>query len=191
MLLMHLSMLRRMLALILITVLHNEHVDASIQSIPPRTSTISAKKCIPKADVLMIPKLSSNVMKQVDDEDILCAPRTNHKAHPVKLVQFHASFAKRCKPLSTESGESDVSNVNKDCEEWSECTIIECSFEHERGEECVLLYVKHVERGLMRKERMMIDVASIEQVMMVIDQGGWIKRMHCKESSFSAMMEVS
>ena len=55
----------------------------------------------------------------------------------------------------------------------------------------MLLHVKQVQRGLMRKERMMIDVASHEQVMMVIDQGGWIKSMHCKESSFSAMVEVS
>ena len=136
MLLMHLSMLRRMIALIgtliLISVLHNKHVDASIQSIPPRTSTISAKKSIPKADVLMIPKLSSNVMKQIDDEDILPAPRAKRKAHPVKLVQSHASFAKRSKSLSTESGESDVSDVDKHCEEWSECTILEYSFEHEK-----------------------------------------------------------
>src|ERR1700722_11655930 len=120
MLRMHLSMLRRMIALIgtliLISVLHNKHVDASIQSIPPRTSTISAKRSIPKADVLMISKLSSNVMKQIDDEDILCAPRAKHKAHPVKLVQSPASFAKRCKSLSTESGESDVSDVDKHCQ---------------------------------------------------------------------------
>ena len=60
-----------------------------------------------------------------------------------------------------------------------------------RGEECMLLHVKQVGRRYDEKGRVMIDVASLEQVMMVIDQCGWIKRMHCKESSFSAMMEVS
>ena len=96
---------------------------------------ISPKKSIPKSDVLMISKLSSNVipLKQIDDEDILSASQAKGKAHPVKLVQSHVSFAKRFKPLSTESGECDVSDVDKHCEELSECMIFESSFEHEKG----------------------------------------------------------
>ena len=87
-------MLRCMIALIgtliLISALYNKHVDASTQSmsIHPRTSMIDSKKYIPKSDVLMISKLSSNVipLKQIDDEDILSAPQAKGKAHPVKLV---------------------------------------------------------------------------------------------------------
>ena len=83
----------------------------------------------------MISKLSSNVipLKQIDDEDILSASQAKGKAHPVKLVQSHVSFAKRFKPLSTESGECDVSDVDKHCEGLSECMIFESSFEHEKG----------------------------------------------------------
>ena len=49
------------------------------------------------------------------------------------LFQSFVSFAKRFKSWSTESGECDVSDVDKHCGELSECKIFESSFEHEKG----------------------------------------------------------